>query len=139
MQAALEKIPAWMIQAARFLAVGVLNTALDAAIYYALTRTIPFFGSWPVYAKAISYSAGILNSFFWNRLWTFRSHASAGSTLLPYALTNLSGLALNTGAMQLALKILGLPEAVSFIFATGLSTGWNFMISKFLIFRKSGG
>jgi putative flippase GtrA len=137
MRAALPQFPAWISQAARFLTVGLLNTALDAAIYYALTRSFAFFGASPVYAKAISYTVGILNSFFWNRLWTFRSRASAGATLLPYAAVNLSGLALNTGTMQLGLKILGLPESVSFILATGLTTGWNFLVSKFLIFRKS--
>jgi putative flippase GtrA len=137
MRATFPQFPTWISQAARFLTVGLLNTALDAAIYYLLTRTVPFFGATPVLAKAISYTVGILNSFFWNRLWTFRSRASASSTLLPYAAANLSGLALNTGTMQLGLKILGLPEGVSFILATGLTTGWNFLVSKFLIFRRS--
>ncbi len=137
MQAASIKIPAWIWQAARFLTVGVLNTALDAAIYYLLTRAFPFFTANPVYAKAISYTVGILNSYFWNRLWTFRSHASAARTLLPYIASNLSGLALNAGTMQLALKVMGLPELISFIAATAVTTGWNFLVSKFLVFRKS--
>jgi len=137
MRATFPQVPPWINQAARFLTVGLLNTALDAAIYYALTRGFHFFGDAPVYAKAISYSAGILNSFFWNRMWTFRSGASARSTLFPYTAANLSGLALNTGTLQLCLKVLGLPESLSFILATGLTTGWNFLVSKFLVFRKT--
>ena len=125
------------IQPARFLVVGVGNTALDALIYYALTRTIPFFSASPVYAKAISYTAGILNSFFWNRMWTFRSSTRASATLLPYIASNLSGLALNTATMQVALKILSLPEPISFLLATAITTAWNFLISKFLVFRRS--
>ena len=54
-------------QAVKFGAVGVLNTALDWMIYFALTHWIGFFAAQPVAAKAISYSAGVLNSFFINK------------------------------------------------------------------------
>ena len=135
--ASIARPPVWMRQALKFLLVGVGNTALDALIYYLLTRGIPFFAAQPALAKGISYSVGILNSFFWNRLWTFRSQPRAGRTLLPYLLTNLSGLALNTGMMQLGLRLLGLPEAVAFLLATAVTTGWNFVVSKFFVFRKA--
>ena len=129
--------PHWLQQALKFLLVGVGNTALDALIYYLLTRGIPFFGAQPAIAKGISYTVGILNSFIWNRLWTFRSKSAAGSTLVPYVLTNLSGLALNTGMMQLGLRVIGLPETLAFLLATAVTTGWNFVASKFLVFRKA--
>jgi putative flippase GtrA len=64
--------PVWLEQAAKFLSVGILNTALDAIIYLVLTRWLSF-STLQTLAKSISYGAGILNSFYWNKSWTFRS------------------------------------------------------------------
>lgn len=123
-------------QAAKFLSVGVLNTLVDWGVYFLLTRLIPFFLSQPGVAKAISYSAGILNSYLFNRNWTFRSQASARITLIPFVLANLIGLVLNAGVMQVCRVWLGLPELLSLALATAATLAWNFMISKFLIFKK---
>ena len=125
----------WLKQAVKFGAVGVLNTLIDLGLYFVLTRWLGMAGL-PVAAKAISYSAGILNSFLWNRNWTFRSQASPWKTLVPFVLVNLVGLGLNTGSMQLGLNVLRLPELVSLGLATGFTLAWNFVLSKFVVFRK---
>ncbi|MFH1028287.1 MAG: GtrA family protein, partial [Pseudomonadota bacterium] len=93
MERTLKPYTLWIGQAVKFGAVGLLNTALDLGLYFALTRWV---GLAAVFAKSISYGAGILNSFYWNKSWTFRSKASAQSTLLPFILVNLAGLAINT-------------------------------------------
>jgi putative flippase GtrA len=126
---------AWPMQALRFLAVGLLNTAVDAGLYLALTRALGL-GALPALAKGISYSAGVLNSFYWNRSWTFRSEAKASRALLPFALASLVALALNAGTVHLALHALHLPEALAFLAATGVAFLWNFAISRFVIFRE---
>ena len=123
-------------QAARFLSVGVLNTLVDWGVYFLLTRLIGFFASQPGLAKGISYGAGILNSYLFNRAWTFRSQASARATLAPFVLANLAGLALNVGVMQACRAWLHLPELLSLALATGATLAWNFTISKFLIFKR---
>jgi putative flippase GtrA len=128
-------LPAWLVQAIKFSFVGVLNTVVDLGGYFLLTRWLGLAGL-PVAAKSISYSAGILNSFFWNRSWTFRSKTQIWATLLPFVLVNLVGLAINTGIMQLCLNILGLPELVALGLATVSTLVWNFVLSKFVVFRK---
>ncbi|MBC8263580.1 MAG: GtrA family protein [Anaerolineales bacterium] len=75
--------PVWLEQAAKFLSVGILNTALDASLYFVLTRWPALryacgysgqgFSTLQTLAKGISYGAGILNSFYWNKSWTFKS------------------------------------------------------------------
>ena len=125
----------WVKQAVKFGAVGVLNTLVDLGLYFVLTRWLGLAGM-PVLAKSISYGAGILNSFAWNRTWTFRSQTSAWKTLIPFVLVNLVGLGMNTGTMQIGLNVLHLPELVSLGLATGLTLAWNFVLSKFVIFRK---
>ena len=125
--------PKWLIQAVKFGAVGVLNTGIDLGLYFVLTRWLGL-GASLVVAKSISYSAGILNSFLWNKSWTFQSRAT-WATLIPFALTNLAGLGINAGLLQLCLKTFHLPELVALGLATLCTLVWNFVISKFVIFR----
>ncbi len=128
--------PKWLVQAVKFGAVGILNTAIDVGLYFVLTRWLGL-GGLPVVAKSISYSAGILNSFLWNKFWTFQSRAGTWTTLIPFILTALVGLGINTGMLQLCLKTLHMPELVALGLATLITLFWNFVISKFVIFRES--
>ena len=125
----------WLVQAVKFGLVGVLNTGIDLGLYFVLTRWLGL-GGQPVLAKSISYSAGILNSFLWNKTWTFRSRAGTWATLIPFILTNLVGLGINAGMLQLSLKTLHLPELLALGLATLTTLAWNFVISKFVIFKE---
>jgi putative flippase GtrA len=128
--------PKWLVQAVKFGAVGILNTAIDLGLYFVLTRWLGL-GALPIAAKSLSYSAGILNSFLWNKFWTFQSRAGTLATLVPFILTNLVGLGINAGILQLCLKTLHLPELVSLGAATLTTLAWNFVISKFVVFKES--
>jgi putative flippase GtrA len=129
------RLPAWLTQAVKFGLVGVLNTALDWGVYYLLTRFAGM-GGLPTLAKAISYSVGVLNSYFWNRRWTFGSQARAAQTLLPFVLVNLVGTAINSGVFALGTGRMRLPQLLGLIGATIAALVWNFVASKFLVFRK---
>ena len=125
----------WAAQGIKFLSVGVLNTLVDGGLYFVLTRWLGL-ASLPILAKGISYTAGVLNSFYWNKTWTFRSTISASKTFLPFLGANLAALGLNAGVMYLAYNRAGLPESISFFLATASTLLWNFALSKFLIFKK---
>ncbi len=122
-------------QGIKFALVGALNTAVDFGIYFALTRSLPLFATHPQAAKAISYLAGVINSFMWNRAWTFRSGTGWGR-LLPFILANLAGLAINTGILHLLYMELHLPEIVALAGSSLLTIAWNFTLSKFVIFKR---
>lgn len=126
--------PVWLEQAAKFLSIGILNTALDASLYFVLTRWLGF-AALQTLAKGISYGAGILNSFYWNKSWTFKSDAGTVTAFVPFALTNLVGLAINVGVMDVCLNSLGLHEIASLTLATASTFLWNFIVSKFVIFK----
>jgi putative flippase GtrA len=128
-------MPLWLKQAAKFGSVGVLNTLVDLALYFVLTRWLGL-GNQPAVAKAISYSVGVLNSFLLNRVWTFQARGSSWVTLIPFFLSSLVGLAINTGTLQVCLATFHLPEIIAIAAATAASLLWNFLVSKFLIFRK---
>jgi putative flippase GtrA len=126
---------AWLAQVAKYSVVGVGNTALDAVLYLLLTRWLGL-GGVKVLAKGLSYAVGTLNSFHWNRSWTFRSRVSAAATFLPFVLVSLTALALNALVMYLALALLGQQELLALALATGVTLLWNFAAGKFLVFRR---
>jgi putative flippase GtrA len=135
MQLALRPLPRWLEQAARFGAVGLLNTALDLGLYTLLTRSLPLLASAPVLVKGFSYAVGVLNSFFLNRAWTFHSAVGIRSALPRFVLVNLVGLVLNTTVLNLALNLAHFPEFVALALATLASLAWNFTASKRVVFR----
>lgn len=123
------------VQIAKFMTVGVLNTAIDAAAYFVLTRWLGL-GSLPVLAKGIAYVVGMVNSFFWNRTWTFGDRGNVWRAAGLFTLTHVFALAINAGTMALALDWLGLPEIVALGAATSASFVWNFVLNKLVVFKK---
>ena len=122
-------------QAGKFSAVGLLNTAIDAALYLVLTHWLGL-GGVKILAKALSYSAGTINSFVWNRSWTFNSRDRVLVTFPPFALSSLLALGINAGAMYLGLRLFGQRELLALAMATGITMLWNFSVSKLLVFRR---
>ena len=62
----------WLVagQFIRFIVVGLLNTAVD----FGLLNLLIYLFRWPsVWANTVSFSVAVLNSFFWNKYWTFKS------------------------------------------------------------------
>ena len=123
-----------IIQIAKFMTVGVLNTAIDAGAYLILTRWLGF-GSALVLAKGIAYVIGMVNSFFWNRSWTFSDNGNVWRAVGLFTLTHIFALAINAGTMAFALEVMQLPEIIALGAATGASFIWNFVLNKLVVFK----
>jgi putative flippase GtrA len=128
----------------RFAVVGVVNTAIDFAIFGLLALV----GVPVLLANFASTSAGMTFSFLANRSWTFRSTQSVRSTLGPFVLVTAAGLwviqplvILLVGdlldavvpAMATDLRTVWLPKAV----AIGVGLLWNFSWYRRAVFRPS--
>lgn len=118
------------------MSVGVLNTFIDAVVYFLLTHVTTIFGVYQVAAKGISYAFGMINSFYWNRKWTFRSNGSVGRSAFLFTLTHIIALGVNAGVMGFSLTLLHTPETLAFTLATGASFVWNFIMNKMVVFRS---
>jgi putative flippase GtrA len=117
----------------KFGVVGVANTAVDFAIFSALTLGA---GIAPAVANVVSYSCGIGLSFWINGSWTFRDRgARRPATQLPmFVAANLAGLAISTAVVALLVKDYGpLPAK---IVSVGVAFIWNFVFANFIVFRK---
>jgi putative flippase GtrA len=123
-------------QALRFMAVGILNTALDALAYIMLTRTTAVFADHLVAAKFFSFLLGTISSLLLNRAWTFgiRGQLTMGEVARFYATVSVS-LIVNVLSMQ-ALVNAGMYDLAALALTTGLTFLTNFTLSRAWVFKK---
>ena len=116
----------------RFLVVGGIAVALDAASYWALMR---FGGLSPVWAKRVSFGIGSVWAFFANKYFTFAVRELRASEPVLFVIVYIGGWFLNSVTHDLVLGWFGL-KWFAFLAATGVSTCSNFIGQKFLVFRR---
>ena len=62
-----------LIQIVKFGIVGVLNTVVDFAILNFLMWAFKInSGTWMIVFNITAFSAAVINSYIWNRFWTFK-------------------------------------------------------------------
>lgn len=127
---------------ARFLTVGAVGTFLD----FSLLTLLKTFGLPTLFANTISFCAGVVNNFTWNRLWTFADAKQSDwrRQLMRFLLISLIGLALNN-TIVLMLEaplgvLLGQPEIgylPAKVIATGVLVFWNYFANRTWTFRST--
>lgn len=127
----------------RFLAVGMLGTLIDIALFAGLHAWL---GVPTLVANSLSYSVGIVNNFVWHRYWTFthRPRKHSGMQFSQFAVVSLSALMLNNLIVLLlapsfgALFVhVGYGALAAKICATGVGLCWNFLANNFWTFRDA--
>lgn len=130
-------VRSWFFQMIKFASVGMINTGVDLGIYFLLTRYVGFFGDFVFLSKAFSYSMGVITSYSLNRHWTFKSNGSSGRSFLYFVAVNLFSVALNAGLLTIFVQFLSLNEVFAIFLVTSITFAWNFIASKFLVFRDN--
>lgn len=134
-------------QLARFGVTGLMNFSVDTGIVTALTEwyhidpeskaVIPFL--------VISSTFAIINSYYWQRSWTFGQQNSASQKeFIGFVLVTVVGIAINTAIAFLSIQVIssmGVSNnaqliTLSKIVATIISLFWNFFGYKFFVFGK---
>lgn len=126
-------------QLVKFVLVGGFSAVVD----FGSTALFTFaFGLSDGVAKALGFVLGTLTAYFINRRWTFQAEPSGrrfAITMVTYGLTF---------AVQWGLYKVSIPwlegfdlnafwvRAISFVIAQGTATVLNFLIQKFLIFKR---
>jgi putative flippase GtrA len=133
----------------KFILVGLLNTGVDFAVFNVLIFLSGLDkGRWIVGFKSLSFAVALLNSYFWNKLWTFKKSGVARrpNEFARYVIVTVMGFLLNVGITTLIANHLrpglGLSQVewdnVAAIFATVVSLLWNFGGYKLVVFKDSG-
>jgi len=136
-----------LFQLAKFLLTGILNTFVDIGVLTFLMVVSGFFSGWPyVFFKAISFTCAVINSYFWNKFWTYEKKEikGAGKEFGKFYLITGIGFLLNISIASFVVNIVG-PKFgltaevwayVGAIFAVLCVFMWNFLGYKFLVFKK---
>lgn len=119
-------------QLIKFSLVGVVNTAIDFVVFTLLTLT----GLVPVLCNIISYSCGVINSYFLNRGWTFEKKGKNSiSEFMKFVIVNLLSLGASTLVLYLLNDTYSINVYLSKLMATFASLVINFLGSKFVVFK----
>lgn len=116
-------------QAIRFATVGVSNTVIDFIVFMLLQSVTGV-----VAAQFIGYGAGTLNSYLWNRRWTFaRGKGFDFSEMIRFLLVNIT-VAIIT-AIAISLVPASIPVWIAKVAVTILGLAINYTVSKLWVFR----
>ncbi|EMT46471.1 MULTISPECIES: GtrA family protein [Anoxybacillus] len=72
----------------RFIVVGISNTVVDWLLFFFfVSLNVP-----QVWAQTFAYSAGVVNSYMWNRIWTFRVKGAIMKQFVRFLVLNFCSL-----------------------------------------------
>jgi putative flippase GtrA len=120
-------------QLIKFGLVGFLNTAVDYGVFALLTMV---FRLDSIISHVFSYSCGVINSYYFNRIWTFqRKDRVYSAEFLRFIIVNLISLGTSTLVLNSLETQAGLSSYLAKIGAVICSMAINFAGSKFVVFR----
>ena len=133
----------WIKQFAKFGIVGFLNTSLDFGVLNILSLKYGIYSGVRVAGiNPLSFIVALVNSFFWNKYWTFEEKtAPEAKEAVKFFLVAAIGVLINTSIVFMFTKyfpVNGLTEAqvlnLGKALATGFSLIWNFLGMKIFVF-----
>ena len=133
-------------QIAKFIVVGGLNSFLDFAVLNLLIAVTGIATGVGFSAfKAFSFSTAVVNSYFWNKHWTFETKSGNKAEFVEFLAVSVVGLGINVGSASLMVNyiqpLFGLNPVtwanLSALAATFLAMAWNFLGYKLVVFKKA--
>lgn len=143
------RIPS-LFEFTKFSLVGVLNSGVDFGILNSLILVTGMAsGGAFVGFKSISVTLGVINSYLWNKFWTFDASRSDDSRreLAAFMVVTVAAVAVNILGADIIVNVIGAPRGASpklwanfgAISGAGLTLFTNFFGYKFFVFRKPVG
>lgn len=134
-----------LLQLAKFIVVGVLNTLVDLGVLNLLIFVAGItLGPLYVVFKSISFVAAVSNSYVWNKYWTFESGNKDTKEIAQFFAVSIVGFFINVGiasAIANFVSIAGFSDQlmanVGALSGTILGLIWNFLGYKFVVFKKA--
>ena len=147
-------------QLIRFGVIGCINSGITYVVfllsyrYFPLSKVLPVFsdsvaGSMVTslhliglstidgaVANVIGYIAGMVNSFVWNKLWTFKAANGTKKQLFRFIITNITCLLASTSIIFICIDLYHWPYNPVWIITMIFVTMINFVASKYWIFAR---
>lgn len=114
--------------------VGIVNTVVDFAVY---TFLIEVFDVYFVFAHIGGFFVAVINSFFLNAIWTFKSlkRDQIVMQIMRFVLIALIGLGLSIITINLAENIIG-NVYIAKVMASGVTFLWNYTGASLFVFTN---
>lgn len=134
-------------QVIKFVLVGILNTFIDLGV---LNILIWISGTasgllYPAF-KGVSFIVAVINSYFWNKFWTFKKKETTKNQkeFTRFFVVAVFGIGINISVATWLVNVVGPQFGLSLkiwanvgaICATFVSMAWNFFGYKFFVFQK---
>lgn len=116
-----------------FLAIGFGSVAIDAGVYFLLTREAKLYY---IVARVISLILTLIWSYSANRLVTFKSKAAFLPSFIKYSIINGASVLTNLGLMFVAVTVLKLPDLVSLVVISGGVSVFSYLSHKHWTFKE---
>lgn len=130
---------------AKFILVGALNTFVDLGILNAFILFYDVAEGTPLAIfKGLSFTVAVVNSYFWNKFWTFKSkEGDRKKEFIQFLVVSVIGLFVNVGTVVVLVNVIGAPGDIAptlwvniaALSATAASLAWNFIGYKFWVFK----
>jgi len=136
-----------LFEFSKFAVVGVLNSGVDFGILnFLMLLTGVSSGAGFLGFKSISVTLGVINSYLWNKYWTFDAAKSPGARreLIAFMAVTVIAVALNVAGADVIVNVIGAPHGFSpqlwanigAISGAGLTLFANFFGYKYYVFKK---
>ncbi len=120
-------------QIIKFIIVGIFGNILN---YLVFLTCFKFLGINYLISGIIGFVSPLPILFILNRNWTFKSNVKTTKMNL-YIFTNLLGLLVHSSSQFIAFEFIGIPKIYSQLIGQLSSATMNFLISKYIIFKKN--
>jgi putative flippase GtrA len=136
-----------LFEFSKFAVVGVLNSGVDFGILNLLMLiTGVSSGGGFLAFKSVSVTLGVINSYLWNKYWTFKTSnaADARREFMAFMVVTLIAVGVNVAGADVIVNVIGAPAGFSTklwanigaISGAGLTLFTNFFGYKFFVFKK---
>lgn len=132
----LDKYP-FLKQFIKFCIIGGISAVINFFILYTFTE---FLQIWYLFSAIIGYIIAATFNFLSNKAWTFRHPAKGKEALrqlVKFLVVSVSGLITNTLIIYSVTEFIGFDYRLSWVFATGVITFWNFTLSRIWTFKHA--
>ena len=120
-------------QAIKYGVVGVINTLITAVVIWIMMKLL---GCSDVVSNIVGYIAGVLNSFIWNKKWTFKSTEKWVGSAIRFGVVFGVCYLLQLGLLVFVLDTyLPIDPYYNQLIAMAFYTVINFVMNKFYTFK----
>ena len=124
----------WHLQLSRYAVVGLASNAFC----YLLYLTFTYVGMGHKTAMTLFYSIGVIQSFYFNRGWSFSHTGNTSSSFVRYVAAYVLGYLLNLGILALGVDLLNYPHQLIQAAAIVIVAMALFILHKFWVFAPDG-